>query len=94
MIAPTNAQAISRFLKRHGFNPQSTSDSARRWVALMCSKSGKEVRVRVWSNICDETPTVDDRQVVAEIAELLTKNNYKIRYTANDYYLYVEGKEV
>lgn len=94
MIRRTNAQSISRLLKRHGFNPHSAGDS-QRWIALTCKKSTfGEVRVRVWSDFEDETPSAADREVVAEIAKLLIENEYKIRYTANEHFLYVEGKEI
>lgn len=94
MLKPTNAQSISRVLRRNGFNPHGPGDSLKRHPALQCKRSGNEVRVRVWSNLYDETPTAGDYEVAAEIAELLRSNDYKIRYTDGDYFLYVTGKEV
>lgn len=92
-IRPTNAQAISRVLRRNGFNPLSCGDSTRRWPALLCAKAHGEIRIRCWSNVEEETPNAGDREVIADIAELLKSKKYKIRYKAGDYYLYVVGKE-
>lgn len=92
-ILKTSAQAVSRVLRRKGYNPTST-EGGTRWPGLLCAKSGGEVRVRVWQNVSDEEPTTDDRDAAAEIAELLTGLGYKIRYETGGYSLYVVGKEV
>lgn len=94
MIRKTNAQAVARVLRRAGYKPASTGDSTSRWVALRCARSGDEVRVRVWSNVEAETPSQEDRETAAAIAELLAGLGYKIRYETGNYSLYVEGKEI
>ena len=92
-IKPTNAQSVSRVLRAAGYNPQSAGDSTKRWVGLLCSKSGDEVRVRVWENVDRVEPSAEDCAAAAEIAELLASKGYKIRYETGAYFLYVAGKE-
>lgn len=92
-ITRTTAQMISRLLRQQGYNPQSTGDSTQRWVALACTQSADEVRVRVWSDYTQEEPSEEDCKTTADIAALLTQRGYKIRYNPGAYYLYVSGKE-
>lgn len=93
MIKKTNAQAISRVLRAEGYNPHSSGGSNTRWVALACTRSADEVRVRVWSNPDLDHPSQSDRETAAAIAGLLTESGYKIRYETGSHYLYVAGKE-
>lgn len=87
-----NPQGISRVLRKEGYNPQSTGDSRSRWVALLCKKSGDDVRVRVWSDYSRVEPDAEDRDTAREIAELLKTKGYIVRYEPGAYCLYVEGK--
>jgi len=88
----TNPQAISRVLKANGFTP-SYAPHGKRWPGLLCTRSGDDVRVRVWKNIEDETPSDDDRETAHEIAELLESLGYIIRHETGEHFLYVAGKE-
>lgn len=94
MIKPTNPQAISRVLRKAGFNPHSVGDSTTRWAGLRCRRSLNEVHVRAWQHPESEQPSIDDVLVIGEIAKVLTDKGYKIRHKAGDHYLYVQGKEI
>lgn len=91
-LNPISARMLSVFLKNRGYTPH-TMDSGKRWAGLTCRKSGDEVRIRAWQDIDLEEPSEDDRELIAEIAELLTDNGYKIRYITGNYALYVLGRE-
>ncbi|HEY9013812.1 MAG TPA: hypothetical protein VIM84_01960, partial [Gemmatimonadales bacterium] len=87
-VKRTAPQAVSRFLRRHGYNPSSGSG----WHGLTCTRSGAEVRVRVWQRVDWGFPTSADVAVAAEIATLLRANKYIVRYVDGSHVLYVEGR--
>jgi hypothetical protein len=96
-VTPTTARRISQLLRTKGFNPTYTAKRGS-WSGLRVSKSGDEVRVRVWSDINPSEPSDDDRATAKEIAELLVKAGYVIRYQGdsreNAHALYVRGREI
>jgi len=95
MITHTTPQAISRVLRKAGYNP-TWSDGGDRWHGLTCRFGGLpgQVSIRVWQYVENEEPTADDRAAAAEIAKLLTEGGYQVRYKEGDYRLQVIGKEV
>lgn len=91
--ARVNAQGISRFLRKRGFNPAST-ETLRRSPALQCKRSLDDVIIKVWSDPYTLEPSADDIEVAAEIAQLLTDNDYTVRYEAGSYRMTITGREV
>ena len=93
-IRPTNPQSVSRVLRIAGYNPGSNGDSRSRWIALRCQNGGLgDVRVSAWRDPYSDEPDEEDREVIAEIARLLTEKGYVIRYGPGSHYLYVTGKK-